>query len=191
MANRCRQDGCLREDVHAHGLCLKHYRRFWRWGDASMVKRDTSGFLPSGALAGVSCSESGCKAQAWAKGLCNLHYMRRMRARLQEKPGFREYMRAAARKHRATPSGKARTHLDNAKRRAASSEGDASREFLAFALARATSCSVCLGSLGSDRTIEHEVPLSRGGRHDMNNIQIAHRYCNVGKGARLWSEMGR
>ena len=33
-------------------------------------------------------------------------------------------------------------------------------------------------------TLDHVVPLSRGGRHAPDNVQLAHFICNVRKGAR-------
>lgn len=36
-------------------------------------------------------------------------------------------------------------------------------------------------------TMDHVVPLSRGGRHVRENVQLTHRKCNDEKGARLWA----
>jgi 5-methylcytosine-specific restriction endonuclease McrA len=38
-----------------------------------------------------------------------------------------------------------------------------------------------------DLSIDHMVPISRGGRDDKKNLQVAHRRCNSRKGARLAS----
>ena len=37
-------------------------------------------------------------------------------------------------------------------------------------------------------TIEHLTPISRGGRHDIDNIDFAHRACNTKKGAKTLNE---
>lgn len=37
-------------------------------------------------------------------------------------------------------------------------------------------------------TVEHKVPIARGGRHDIDNIDFAHRVCNSSKGARTTEE---
>jgi hypothetical protein len=39
-------------------------------------------------------------------------------------------------------------------------------------------------------TIEHVVPLSRGGSWDFNNLKLAHKKCNVEKGNRVFLEDG-
>lgn len=38
------------------------------------------------------------------------------------------------------------------------------------------------------RTIEHLTPLHRGGRHDIDNIDFAHRSCNASKGTKTLEE---
>ncbi len=40
-----------------------------------------------------------------------------------------------------------------------------------------------------DSTLDHVVPLTRGGEHNAENIKLAHRTCNSIKGARLLSEV--
>lgn len=42
-------------------------------------------------------------------------------------------------------------------------------------------CWIC-GRLGAD-TLDHVVPLSRGGTNDPENLRPAHRFCNTGRGA--------
>ena len=37
-------------------------------------------------------------------------------------------------------------------------------------------------------TVEHRIPIARGGRHDIDNIDFAHRVCNSSKGARTTEE---
>lgn len=39
-------------------------------------------------------------------------------------------------------------------------------------------------------TIEHVVPLARGGTWDMENLKLAHRLCNQRKGDRMFDENG-
>lgn len=40
-----------------------------------------------------------------------------------------------------------------------------------------------------DRTLDHVVPLRRGGKHIPSNCRVAHRRCNSKKGAKLVSEI--
>lgn len=39
-------------------------------------------------------------------------------------------------------------------------------------------------------SLEHVVPLSRGGAHSFDNVRLAHLTCNVAKGARTLDELG-
>lgn len=43
---------------------------------------------------------------------------------------------------------------------------------------------------GSDLTIDHVVPLSKGGSHTADNLRVACRRCNIRKGDRLLKEPG-
>jgi 5-methylcytosine-specific restriction endonuclease McrA len=51
-------------------------------------------------------------------------------------------------------------------------------------------CSLCFEKIDRElrfpdmmaATIDHVIPVSRGGRHEMANIQSAHRLCNEKKG---------
>lgn len=46
-------------------------------------------------------------------------------------------------------------------------------------------CGICGGKLGGSRMeIDHRIPLSRGGRHHVDNLQWVHKTCNAKKGAR-------
>lgn len=43
-------------------------------------------------------------------------------------------------------------------------------------------CALCGLALGEDITLEHKVPLSRGGTHTRSNLALAHHLCNSQKG---------
>ena len=57
-------------------------------------------------------------------------------------------------------------------------------------------CCLCGESINPDLkspdpmspTVEHKVPIARGGRHDIDNIDFAHRVCSSSKGARTTEE---
>jgi 5-methylcytosine-specific restriction endonuclease McrA len=40
-------------------------------------------------------------------------------------------------------------------------------------------------------TLDHIIPLARGGEHSYRNIQLAHRSCNSSKGSKLQSNGGK
>ena len=65
MSNKnCSVDGCDRP-CYARGMCLKHYKRWWRHGDTGdhLKKRGR-------------CSVPGCSNPHVAKGFCRKHYSR-------------------------------------------------------------------------------------------------------------------
>lgn len=44
-------------------------------------------------------------------------------------------------------------------------------------------CGLCKGELRGPVEVDHVVPLSKGGKHEEGNVQLAHRSCNRRKGA--------
>lgn len=47
-------------------------------------------------------------------------------------------------------------------------------------------CGICGHAVASDeQSLDHIVPLARGGTHEPANVQLAHRSCNSRKGAKL------
>ena len=43
-------------------------------------------------------------------------------------------------------------------------------------------CAVCRTRVAKDKvTVDHIIPISRGGSHTWNNVQLVHRSCNQGK----------
>lgn len=51
-------------------------------------------------------------------------------------------------------------------------------------------CHLCLRWVSvHDASLDHVVPLSKGGQHTKDNVRLAHRVCNSRKGDRLLSEL--
>lgn len=47
-------------------------------------------------------------------------------------------------------------------------------------------CGICgLCVLPQDASIDHIIPISKGGKHEWENVQLAHLSCNKSKGAKL------
>lgn len=129
------------------------------------------------AHAAVRCSEAGCERGVRAKRLCNLHWRRKARAEGREAPdAWDERRKANYQKRRAL---KLQLPADDI-RPADVYERD---EWV---------CGLC--SEPVDRSLswpdpmspslDHVLPLSKGGHHVMGNVQLAHLSCNVRKGAR-------
>lgn len=59
-------------------------------------------------------------------------------------------------------------------------------------------CGICAEPVGRDikhpdpksPSLDHILPLSKGGHHVMKNVQLAHLDCNIRKGARVESTVG-
>ena len=52
-------------------------------------------------------------------------------------------------------------------------------------------CQICLKPVERTRaTLDHIIPLARGGTHEPNNVQIAHGSCNSSKGVRILTKSG-
>lgn len=114
-----------------------------------------------------------------AKGLCSMHWRRAARAEGRELPDPWSERRKANWKRR-----------EAIKRGAASSEAFSYRDVYER---DEWTCGICAGPV--DRSLEwpepksvsldHVIPLSKGGAHAPANAQCAHLVCNVRKGALL------
>lgn len=50
-------------------------------------------------------------------------------------------------------------------------------------------CYLCLKPIGFGQdALEHKIPLFRGGTHNKDNLDIAHRFCNGSKGKKTYEE---
>jgi 5-methylcytosine-specific restriction endonuclease McrA len=90
------------------------------------------------------------------------------------------------------PSRKGRNEASRERRTriAAGSDGTVTRAVLR-ALYAARCCAYCRRTIPRrERTIDHKVPLARGGRHTARNLVMACRACNSSKGDRTAAEFG-
>jgi hypothetical protein len=47
-------------------------------------------------------------------------------------------------------------------------------------------CGLCGGDVDlNDVHLDHKIPWSKGGKHTLDNLQVAHSKCNIRKGARV------
>ena len=47
-------------------------------------------------------------------------------------------------------------------------------------------CGICGSAVTiADQSLDHIIPLARGGTHEPGNVQLAHRRCNSSKGAKV------
>lgn len=89
--------------------------------------------------------------------------------------------------YRATQHGKLRQSVKSAKRRLrdGSTFCSLTREQSAILWAQ-THCSICGHQMtDDDKSLDHKIPLARGGSNDFDNLQMAHLICNQRKSDRI------
>lgn len=127
-----------------------------------------------------TCLEPGCDARVRAHGRCLKHYKR----------WGRETGRIVREKTVWTEERKAAYHLRRARKKGAGSENVVPLEVFDR---DGWVCGVCGESVDrslvypdpGSASLDHVVPLSRGGAHTYENTQLAHLFCNVSKGDSL------
>ena len=89
--------------------------------------------------------------------------------------------------YQRSPAGRKVMEHSRHKRRAAINAGPIDRIYIEDLAAMCSNrCGICGRKVKvAERTIDHIVPLSKGGLHVWSNVQLAHGRCNSGKGARL------
>lgn len=122
------------------------------------------------------CSVSECNRPHRAKGLCHMHYKREGRAKGEIKPDpWTDRRRANYQKRRA---------------RKAQVPSESIAPYEVFER-DGWVCGVCERPVDRSLThpdpasasLDHVIPLSKGGGHVLENVQLAHLVCNVRKGA--------
>lgn len=194
----CLIGGCDRPSF-VHGWCNMHYRRWANHGDPLVGPA-----VPRGAAKQNPCAVPGCRerARGSASGVtyCRTHLPRvkkhgdphtRLRVGNGEATPEQKKAQAAERQRRylATPHGKLRAAFNRAKQRALKYGSDwetgLTKDVLLRLYAQAE-CAVCgLPMTDGDKTLDHIIPLSKGGSNTAANLQLAHGACNTRKGNRL------
>lgn len=179
----CRE--CAAPSV-AKGLCKFHFAYARRNG--LVTKRP--------------CPVEGCTRYAYeGHEHCNTHRQRLLRygdvhfrkklANGEQTPERkREVYRGIWRRYRAKPHGKLRSAYHGATRRLRKGESAKITKPELLALWATLTCGICrLPVDDAEKTIDHIIPLSRGGTNECSNLQIAHSTCNKRKGNRLHGEV--
>lgn len=126
----------------------------------------------------IRCSESECDRGVRATGLCAMHWRRKARADGREaNPGWDERRKANYHKRRAQKHG---TQVEDLR------PIDIYERDIWL-------CGLCMTPVDPDcawpdpmsPSLDHIQPLSLGGTHTYENVQLAHLTCNVSKGNRL------
>lgn len=126
----------------------------------------------------IRCTESGCDRGVRAKGLCSMHWRRAARADGRESnPAWTEGRKASYHKRRAQ---KLSTQVEDIR------PIDIYERDIWL-------CGLCLTPVDPDSrypdprsaSLDHVQPLSLGGAHTYENVQLAHLSCNLSKGNRV------
>lgn len=98
-----------------------------------------------------------------------------------------EKFRERARQEAKTPQGKIRNRINASKHRALERKGDVTADEVRELIARQKCCAYCKKPFTKKRpsTIDHVIPLSRGGQHTISNLVLACKSCNSHKWAHL------
>lgn len=171
---RCGIEGCDRPH-RTKGFCSLHYKRFLANGDALTIIKPHS-------YDGTECSASECHERPTARGLCTQHY-------LQEPDRI-----AAAAAFRRSDTARETHRSRQARRRAIATDADAEAiDSIELFERDGWRCGICGHPIPPDlrwpapfsASIDHILPLAKGGRHTLDNVQAAHLICNISKGAKV------
>lgn len=203
MIKKCSVEGCDRQ-ARAKGMCRKHYMSFYRTGDPISKK-------PKYSDEDI-CSVNGCNKKTVVKGMCRSHYNSRSEAgkkaneRLKVKGIFVE----AAKKYRESQKGKeniakynkSKEGRDNnvksqqkrrARKRGVEVESVAPKDIYER---DNWTCYLCGKEINKTSkaphpkspSLDHVVPICKGGSHTYDNLKAAHLYCNQSKGGKTLEE---
>lgn len=175
---RCSALGC-RKRALARGMCQRHY----------MYERR------HGTLHAETCHVDNCGQPEIARGYCDAHWQlwrkygvpeRKMEyAKTPEEKRSKATVRM--RRYRATTHGKIRGRWSRGKQRVTTAwiiPGVTKAQLLALCGQQA--CGICGEVIAEvDKTIDHIIPLAKGGMHALENLQMAHRLCNQRKRDRI------
>lgn len=157
--------------------CAEAVPRNYKWCSAHLAARYSESRAASRDRPGTECSEDACLRPVRARGVCNMHYKRILAAEGRTAPSVWDDRR------------KSNHHKRRARLAAEPSE------FVSVALIVArdgTDCAWCLRPVDFaikwpdrfSKSIDHVVPVSRGGSHTLANTQLMHLGCNSSKGNR-------
>lgn len=168
----CQWDGC-HAVIGAVGERERGRNRKW----CTEHVRERKRMEPKDNLS-LECAEPDCSRSVRARNVCNMHYKRILRAegRIIQQPW------------------NDRRRNNHYRRKALMTGADAEDVRLADVIARdGRICGIC--GVDVDQSIsypdpfssslDHIIPLSRGGAHSLANCQLAHLRCNISKGARV------
>lgn len=192
----CVVDGCEKPS-HSRKMCPMHYQRNRLRGDIS----DAGTQYPKG------CTVADCSKAHYAHGLCSAHHTlkRRHGSELYRLQGeVRDGKKICSQCARDLPLSMysrgamsycrtcAKKYVHARRALLASVESDDYRPSQIFERDNWT-CQLCAMPVDESlswphrfsASVDHIIPLSKGGNDTLSNVQLAHLTCNISKGARV------
>ncbi len=184
----CSVSGCLKIN-HSRGLCVNHYQTFYVQNlkkhpkpvcsvCSKQIKRNTK-YGKCGA-----CSQSDRARETY------LRHGEKIRTRVRKNARKNPEKKALAdREYRLKNPQSIRANRVNRRAREMRAEGTHTAqersEIFEFYGWRCIRCGCDLANIRrEDRTLDHEIPLIKGGRNDTSNLVPMCRSCNSSKGAK-------
>lgn len=178
----CSIPGCNKK-YYSTGLCRSHYNKTHK----NVLAEEND----------KKCSVEGCLNRANLKGLCEKHYNYIYLKEYQ--PKYKERNRDTLNKYNRTYSkterGKENKKKGSQRRRARKLGAAIVETFTSQQVFERDFYICCICGLEIDKTLhhpeklsaslEHKIPLSRGGDHSLENCASAHLLCNLRKNSKL------
>jgi len=183
----CKVEGCPKKSIKMKGgYCTTHTSRNYKHGDPNVVIKLSK--YPEDS----KCKIEGCNKNPIARSMCNQHYSM-WRKHGNPLAGERYIKDREKRIALATEQ----SHLRRSRKKKTKTERGISK--LSLKRKHGTKCYYCGKEMdfkvGVGRkfnrdmaTIEHLIPLAKGGEHTSENTVLACRHCNLSKSAKSESE---
>lgn len=163
-----------------------------KYRSSEKYRKTQQRYIDSGRLAALQNSDSYKKVRREYEASESTKIKRRA---YQKSDKYKTYLKTDARreidrisrkKYKQSPHGKLRGKVDHYKRKARLFGGGGSftsEEFLNLIKLANYSCPCCLEKIPTDKfSVDHIIPISKGGNSYINNIQPLCRNCNSSKG---------
>ena len=191
----CSVEGCERQ-MFGGIYCSMHYKRFVRFGDPNVRKKRGNGEVGSQPCCVEECQKHANGTFVDGKVYCSTHLTRVKKygdPHVLKKPARttpeekKQWARENQRKKRRTVVGKLRQRFNNGKYRVLHGGGTRIFPKEAFlAIWAGTLCTLCGEPVADeDKSMDHIIPVARGGTNEPENFQLAHLRCNQLKGDKL------
>lgn len=205
MIKMCSVEGCDRQ-ARTKGMCAKHYNNFLRTGSA-VADKPWGKYIPK-----AKCSVEGCGREVSAQGFCHNHYNNHTENGKRAAKKFRstdkrkaitaryEAKETTKEKHKKfAKSEKGRVAaVNNAQRRRAKVRGNETENFTSLQIYERDkwTCYLCGKPISKRQkaphpkspSLDHVLPVCKGGGHTLENVKAAHLQCNQSKGGKTLEE---